>query len=78
MDETSGKARMQRDQLTGEGGLSSESGADAGGRRSLLQNALAAIDTLQARLVAAEGALHEPIAIVGLSCRVPGGAVDGG
>ncbi len=48
----------------------------AGDRRSLLQNALAAIERLQSKLNAAEGARHEPIAIVGLSCRLPGGVVD--
>ncbi|MCC7368637.1 MAG: type I polyketide synthase [Chloroflexi bacterium] len=43
-------------------------------RRSLLQDALRAIDELQARIDASEHAHHEPIAIVGMGCRFPGGA----
>ncbi len=45
-------------------------------RRALLQNALRVIDDLQAKLDAVEHARTEPIAIVGLSCRFPGGAND--
>lgn len=45
-------------------------------RRALLQNALQAIETLQARLDAVQYAQNEPIAIVGMSCRFPGGADD--
>jgi acyl transferase domain-containing protein len=47
--------------------------AAASERRNMLQNALAAIERLQARLDASEGARHEPIAIVGAACRYPGG-----
>ncbi len=43
-------------------------------RRELIQNALRAIDDLQARLDAIEQARTEPIAIVGIGCRYPGGA----
>ncbi len=43
-------------------------------RRALLKNALTAIDTLQAKLNAVEQAKKEPIAIVGMGCRFPGGA----
>jgi myxalamid-type polyketide synthase MxaB len=43
-------------------------------RKALLQNALQAIDELQAKLDDVERARTEPIAIVGLSCRFPGGA----
>jgi len=40
---------------------------------STIKRALAAIDRLQGRLDAAERAATEPIAIVGLACRLPGG-----
>lgn len=43
-------------------------------RRALLQNALQAIEELQGKLDAVERAKIEPIAIIGLSCRFPGGA----
>jgi acyl transferase domain-containing protein/acyl carrier protein len=42
-------------------------------RRSILQESLAAIERLQARLEASEHALRQPIAIVGAGCRYPGG-----
>lgn len=45
-------------------------------RRVLLQNALLAIEDLQTKLDAVEQAKSEPIAIIGLSCRFPGGADD--
>ena len=45
-------------------------------RRNMLQNALGAIERLQSRLDAVESARNEPIAIVGMACRVPGGAED--
>ncbi len=48
----------------------------AADRRNMLQNALGAIERLQSRLEATENARHEPIAIVGMACRVPGGALD--
>ena len=41
-----------------------------------LQRAFLAIEKLQARLAAAERARREPIAVVGLACRLPGGADD--
>ena len=41
---------------------------------SLTKRALLALKTLQAKLDALEQAQHEPIAIVGMSCRFPGGA----
>ena len=39
-----------------------------------MRRALDAIDKLQTRLIAAEQSSGEPIAIVGMSCRFPGGA----
>jgi len=41
---------------------------------SPLKQAFLAIDDLQARLDRAENARHAPIAIVGMACRLPGGA----
>ena len=43
-------------------------------RRQVLRDALVAIDDLQHRLDKAEGRATEPIAIVGMACRFPGGA----
>lgn len=43
-------------------------------RALLLKRSLAAINDLQAQLAAARRAASEPIAIVGMSCRFPGGA----
>jgi acyl transferase domain-containing protein len=48
--------------------------SDAG--KSPLKRALRAIDDLQARLDAAGNFRHEPLAIIGLGCRLPGGADD--
>ena len=45
-------------------------------RRSLIQESLAAIERLKARLDASERAKHEPIAIIGAGCRYPGGIED--
>jgi acyl transferase domain-containing protein len=45
-------------------------------RRQVLQEALAAIERLESRLAASEGAKHEPLAIVGAGCRYPGGIED--
>ncbi len=42
--------------------------------RALLQRALATIDQMQARLDASARAQRQPIAIVGVGCRFPGGA----
>ena len=46
----------------------------APGGPSTVRRALAAIEQLQARLIEAERIRTEPIAIVGLGCRLPGGA----
>ena len=43
-------------------------------RRALLQNALDALDEMQSKLDQTELAAREPIAIVGMGCRFPGGA----
>ena len=43
---------------------------------SPLKRALLALDDMQARLDAAERARREPIAIVGMACRYPGGVND--
>jgi len=42
-------------------------------RRTLLRDALRAVEEMQAKLDAAERRRQEPIAIVGLGCRYPGG-----
>ncbi|HEX4913618.1 MAG TPA: type I polyketide synthase, partial [Vicinamibacterales bacterium] len=42
-------------------------------RRDLLKNAVAAVEEMRARVQAAERAITEPIAIVGIGCRMPGG-----
>src|SRR3954469_11769769 len=42
----------------------------------VLQRALSAVKDLRARLAAAERTRNEPIAIVGIGCRFPGGAHD--
>ena len=39
-----------------------------------LKRALMALEKMQARLDEVEGAKHEPIAIIGMGCRFPGGA----
>jgi acyl transferase domain-containing protein/acyl carrier protein len=44
--------------------------------RALLARAVVKLDQLQARVDTLERARHEPIAIVGLGCRLPGGADD--
>ena len=48
----------------------------AGDRSALLKRALLRIESLEARLAAAEKAKREPIAIVGMACRLPAGAND--
>ena len=43
-------------------------------RRALLKDAVRALDEMQAKLQAMERARTEPIAVVGIGCRFPGGA----
>src|SRR5262245_48860453 len=43
-------------------------------RRALLKDALRAVEEMKAKLDAVEHARHEPIAVIGLGCRFPGGA----
>src|ERR671938_957022 len=45
---------------------------------SPVKRALLRLEELEARLTAAERAQIEPIAVVGMSCRFPGGADDPG
>src|SRR5512140_1929296 len=50
--------------------------ADTTNTLSPLKQAYLALENMQARLAAAERARHEPIAVIGLGCRFPGGADD--
>ena len=45
-------------------------------RRAVLQNALTTIDEMQKKMSAVERSRKEPIAVVGIGCRFPGG-IDG-
>lgn len=45
-------------------------------RRAVLAQALHAVEDMQARLDASEAGKREPIAIVGIGCRYPGGVAD--
>src|SRR5690606_39106964 len=45
-------------------------------RRALLREALEAVERMEAKLEAAEARASEPIAIIGMGCRLPGGAND--
>jgi len=46
---------------------------DTANGRSALARALVAIESLEARLASAEHSGREPIAVIGMSCRLPGG-----
>ncbi len=46
------------------------------GRRAVLRDALLRLEEMRVRLHELEGARTEPIAIIGLGCRFPGGAED--
>ncbi|WP_131813896.1 beta-ketoacyl synthase N-terminal-like domain-containing protein, partial [Mycolicibacter kumamotonensis] len=60
------------------GSASAGRAESAGGsdRRSIVAEALRKIDDLTARLAVAEAGDTEPIAVVGLGCRFPGGVDD--
>ncbi|WP_207567956.1 hypothetical protein, partial [Mycolicibacter terrae] len=60
------------------GSASAGRAESAGGsdRRSIVAEALRKIDDLTARLAVAEAGDTEPIAVVGLGCRLPGGVDD--
>ena len=49
---------------------------DVGKELSPLRRAFVAVETLQAKLARLEGARTEPLAIIGVGCRFPGGSVD--
>src|SRR5579875_2589133 len=53
---------------------SGEMDAKTNNQSVLLKKAFLAIQDLEARLEKSEGAASEPIAIVGMGCRFPGGA----
>ncbi|WP_165607547.1 beta-ketoacyl synthase N-terminal-like domain-containing protein, partial [Mycolicibacterium monacense] len=50
--------------------------AGSSDRRAIITEALRKIDDLSARLAVAEQADTEPIAVVGMGCRLPGGVSD--
>src|SRR5438093_13715928 len=52
----------------------SETTPPAADRRRLLQDALRAVEEMRRKVDALERARTEPIAIIGLGCRFPGGA----
>lgn len=58
--------------------MSASESATAGTELSPLQRALLSLDRMQSKLAAAENALHEPIAILGMGCRFPGGVENPG
>ena len=49
---------------------------DAADHSALLRQALRAVEQMKQKLSASEARRHEPIAIVGMGCRFPGGAND--
>jgi acyl transferase domain-containing protein len=49
---------------------------NAPSQANALRRALSALEQMQARLDAAEQARHQPIAVIGMGCRFPGGVTD--
>ena len=52
----------------------SETSLPATGELTPLKRAFLALEIAHARIDALEGAAREPVAIIGMGCRIPGGA----
>jgi myxalamid-type polyketide synthase MxaB len=72
----SGNSFSWQDFLEVEKDLSMSQNISDGDYRALLQQALLSVEQMQAKLRAVENAQHEPLAIIGMGFRFPGGAND--